>query len=321
MSKQDETATELGSGALGRIIQAMNRNAATVDGPHFVDDDELLDRWSLTQLSKEEHQQIIAHLARCSECADTVRKMIENDALDFPAPDDTPHEVDDAGKTVSEDPRVELPRNKTVTRSRTRSVLVTAACLLIAVTGYLVFRQTQFTEPDVLLAQANYGTLTHYLTEAEFGAVVTGQHTKGPGTIVLVPRDSDREERIQEAHAAKQETPDSLSVRLNYGQVLLEDGQLDEALAEFEFVLSRDPANASAQLAQGMVWFRQKKTAQAAAQFESLAGDDTYGDSATVNQVLCLIALNQKDQAAQLWQAVPEAMRTEQISRVLSAGR
>lgn len=50
---------------------------------HLIDDEDLLLRWSSRQISPDEHERIIAHLAKCSDCRKSVTEMIKSGILEF----------------------------------------------------------------------------------------------------------------------------------------------------------------------------------------------------------------------------------------------
>ena len=54
------------------------------DGPHLVDDDELLNRWENEQLSAGEHESIVEHLADCTHCRGILTEMIHQEAIRLP---------------------------------------------------------------------------------------------------------------------------------------------------------------------------------------------------------------------------------------------
>ena len=186
--------------------------------------------------------------------------------------------------------------------------------------SYLVTRDSGTPDSNLLLAQLERGQLTHYLTDSELGTVATGGYTKGPAGSVIVPMDEERDERMQDVGEAKARTPENIAVRLNYGQLLLEDGQLSDSLEEFNEVLRRDSENTLAQLGQAIVWFRQSRVEDAEAQFARIAADKHVGPAATLNRVICLLAMNRKSEAKELWKSLPDSSQPEKIRRILTAG-
>ena len=69
-----------------RLLRNIVKNA--FDGrlsasDHPTDDEELLLRWTDHQLSETEHDELLDHLARCSDCRTSVAEMIKNGILEF----------------------------------------------------------------------------------------------------------------------------------------------------------------------------------------------------------------------------------------------
>ncbi|MDR0327765.1 MAG: caspase family protein [Planctomycetaceae bacterium] len=69
-----------------RLLQSIIKNAfesRTPTSDHPVDDADLLLRWADQQLSETEHAGLLDHLARCSDCRQSVSEMINNGILEF----------------------------------------------------------------------------------------------------------------------------------------------------------------------------------------------------------------------------------------------
>ena len=84
MSSQDDLTDELGSQQLVDLLLAVDQSVSQAKGPHIVDDDELLDRWSASSLKSDEHAQILTHIAHCRECSDVLQEMIATEAFVLP---------------------------------------------------------------------------------------------------------------------------------------------------------------------------------------------------------------------------------------------
>ena len=313
MRPRDEFIKELGSERLLQLMQAVDTSASQSDGPHFVDDDQLLDRWSASELTPAEHSEIISHLARCRECSLIVQEMIDAEAFVLPA---QVRDVDE--ETARLDASWATASNQSSRRNRLRVLMSIAACVFVAAFGFFATRGSGTLDPDLLLAQADHAQLTHYLTESEFGSIAAG--VKGTGSV-FVPSNADLDRRLEDAKAEIGRKSADRVARLNFGQLLLEDGRLDEALDEFEVVLARDADNVPAKLGQAMVWFRQQKVAAAERVFASLESDESIGAAAGLNRVICLLTLDRKEDAAAIWKTLPPSARPERIRRILRAGK
>lgn len=322
MTSPEELINEPGSERLLQLLRSVDRSRPTPAGSHFVDDDEVLDRWSAGELTKDEHRNLLQHLAACSECSDILQEMILAEAFEFPKPlsvDQSVHEETSAEQvsvsvTTSSHPDSEPQR---APRRWAGFAVSTAACCL-ALIGYLVFRGSGDDMTDVTLAQADYGQLTHYLTNPEFGSMVTGGHSKGGGGTLFVPPDEDRDKRIEAMSQTVASAPENLTARLNLAQLLLEAGELEDAVSEFEFVLQKRPRHPAAKLGRAMVWYRQKKAIEAEAEFAELGTNSVAGVSARINQVVCLIAMERKAEARAIWDTIPATARPEKLERVLA---
>jgi len=70
------------------IFREVLRGAASqhdeAEGPHFVDDDVLLDRWSLGGLGDAERDKLLDHMADCNYCRQELRAMIRADVISIP---------------------------------------------------------------------------------------------------------------------------------------------------------------------------------------------------------------------------------------------
>ncbi len=62
---------------LSEVLRAVSDSRPAPEGPHVVDDDELLLRWSDDGLSQEEHTEIVRHLADCSYCRKELAGMVQ----------------------------------------------------------------------------------------------------------------------------------------------------------------------------------------------------------------------------------------------------
>ncbi|MCA9005525.1 MAG: tetratricopeptide repeat protein [Planctomycetaceae bacterium] len=67
-----------------RKILVSARLQDVVGGPHLVDDDRLLNRWSMGALTKEEEEFLQSHLAQCAECRAIILNLLETGSLTLP---------------------------------------------------------------------------------------------------------------------------------------------------------------------------------------------------------------------------------------------
>ena len=58
------------------------------DGPHVVDDDELLTSWSLGLLSTSQHDRMLDHLAVCPRCRKELGELVREGIIELPEPPD-----------------------------------------------------------------------------------------------------------------------------------------------------------------------------------------------------------------------------------------
>ena len=68
-----------------QLLQDAMSDQPAAAGPHFVDDDQMLDRWQAGELSVAEHDEIVSHLAECGNCRDSVAVMVRQGMLVLPA--------------------------------------------------------------------------------------------------------------------------------------------------------------------------------------------------------------------------------------------
>ena len=67
-----------------KVLEAARVQDAPGNGPHPVDDDDLLNRWSMGDLDEQEQNSLVDHLAHCSDCRMIVASMLETGSLVLP---------------------------------------------------------------------------------------------------------------------------------------------------------------------------------------------------------------------------------------------
>ena len=96
------------------------------------------------------------------------------------------------------------------------------------------------------------------------------------------------------------EFPDSIDLRLNYGQFLLDHGDFRGAAKQFEITVQLDPQNALAQTGLGLALFQQEtdeSIQRARTHFEKAVALDPNDPEANLNLAVCLVRLGQKAEA------------------------
>jgi tetratricopeptide (TPR) repeat protein len=63
------------------------------DVPHLIENDDLLTRWSLDQLSQAEHDQVVRHLSLCGSCRGELASLVKAGVLEPPASRDADRQV------------------------------------------------------------------------------------------------------------------------------------------------------------------------------------------------------------------------------------
>jgi tetratricopeptide (TPR) repeat protein len=324
MSNIEDPRKQIGNERLVSLLRSIDLETAQTDEDHVADDESLLEKWSAGLLTGDEHEMILSHLAACHECSQFFHDMTRAGVFQSSG---FAHESE---KIISEASVVREPlliqqdqklqygqRPSLETRGKSWIVVATAACALLAVAGYMA---TNSTGGRLLLAQGDFGRLTHYLNEAEFAMVAAGSFAKAGGIPGPVRTDASRDQELNRLKKRIAENPSDMTPRLNYGQLLLEAGRPHESIQEFQVAAERAPENHFALLGLGLAQFRAKQIADAEVTFARIPEGSRLAVTARLNQILCLIALDRKDQARLMWQQVPKESQTEQIRRVLEAG-
>ncbi len=316
MNSAEEFRRLLGSEKLVALLREVDRELAQPDAPHIADDPDLLQRWEMGLLTVEEHDAVLQHLADCHECSQFLGDMTQAGVMHL-------NGIIDAGSLseTQNDPEaiVSLARPASDTAHAPRSTrwyAVAAAACALAIVGLFV-SQSRLKSMDVRLADAKFGQLTHYLSQQDFAAVVVPGLAKSGDHSAIEP-DAKRDQEIRRLTTLTQQTPENSAYRLNLGQLLLEAGRYDEAETQFQTEAQRHPENMIARLGLGLVQFRRGQTEAAERTFAEISGSGPVSVSARVNQVLCLLALQRKPEAREVWKSVPVQQRDDRISRVLA---
>lgn len=318
MSNIEEVQKQIGNERLVNLLRAVDLEMAQTDEDHVADDESLIEKCAAGLLTADEHELVLKHLAVCHECSQFFHDMTEAGIFER-SERVAEAKVVPADSAVVPTPTL-LPSEQPTTSGTSRQswiVVTTAACALIAVAGYMATRSGG---GGLLLAQGDFGRITHYLNEAEFATVAAGSYAKAGGVPIAVRPDANRDRQLDRLPDQISRNPSDTTLRLNYGQLLLEAGRPEDAIREFEFAAVTAPDNHFALLGLGLAQFRAKQTVDAESTFARIPDDSPVTISAKLNQIVCLIALDRKDQARELWQLIPEGSRTEKLRRVLDAG-
>ncbi|MCL2348003.1 MAG: hypothetical protein FWC50_07035 [Planctomycetaceae bacterium] len=208
--------------------------------PHPAEDVDLIEAWSLGELEKSQVDGILDHLADCAYCRRSIAAMCHDDLLTF-APAET-------GEKISLPTQVASPASS---RHPHRLFIAAAAILVISVIGVWMFRSqgTDVARSDLVLKQ---NRLTDY-----------GYDLRGMLSGIKGGDESDiqKERRFRDQMA---QNPDDVKLRFEFGQWLLAEYRLSDAIAKFEEVEKVVPNSAAVQNALGMAWFM-KETGRAEA--------------------------------------------------------
>lgn len=66
------------------ILRRAGNQFDQTEGPHFVDDDVLLDRWETGELDDVEHNNLLDHMADCNYCRQELKAMVRAEVFTFP---------------------------------------------------------------------------------------------------------------------------------------------------------------------------------------------------------------------------------------------
>jgi hypothetical protein len=327
MSSREEIRRTIGNERLVNLLREVDRKLAETDKDHFADDELLVEKWAAGSLTDDEYEAVLKHLAACDECSQFLHDMTQAGIFgNAAAESDVSNQTDSlqkrnsnlekkAGLSMIVDRPSEVP---SFSRPRRQSGLVvtTAACALIAFVGYIVTQTSDLPDNSLLLGKAEFGQVTHYLSEAQFGSIVSA-NGKGPNVPDIILPDVRRDRELVRLAGLVDRYPKNATHKLNLGQVLLEAGQFEAAHTQFQAATALEPENPYALLGRGIAEFRRGELELAEQSFAAVADDVSAGVSARVNRVLTLIALDRMDEACELWKTVPTEDQAEKISNVL----
>lgn len=204
------------------------------DTTHPVDDVNLLEDWMLGDLSDEEIDRLNAHFSRCFYCRSELNELRQLDDMTFP------------GYTADFTVVETMPPRKidAIPSWKRFSVFqIAASLLLVCAVGLfatLSLKPREMANRDLHLANP---LLTDYGYDRSGNPVGIKN--------VVEPQDAE-EQRLLTGLA---ETPDKVELRFNYGQWLLAQSRLSDAIAQFELVAERRADSPDVLNALGMAWF------------------------------------------------------------------
>ena len=246
---------------------------------HPVDDVALLEAWELGNLSDEELHELDNHLNQCHYCRREVAAMIKSGTLTFGDSDD-----------------VISPAQPWFNSRQSRTLIVVAASIFLAVVciNLLNFQDNaNLARNDLIL---KHDALTDY--GYDFNGMLPGIKD---GEI----KPNQLEDQRFQDQIAK--NSDDMALRFEYGQWLLGERRLSDAIAEFEKIERVHPNSSAVQNALGMAWFM-KETGQAKAptiarghflQATQLAPNDK---GINLNMAICLTVLGDETGAKEYYE-------------------
>ncbi len=153
-----------------------------------------------------------------------------------------------------------------------------------------------------LKLQAERGE-THEHTLARAGSLTDyGYQLDGETYTMCLPDFDKTTERLKKEFArAVAEYPENVVLRLNYAQLLLDQGQTEEACGQFADALSKEGNNPLAHLGMGLAQFRSKEYEPALKHFETVVALDPGNVAGHLNTAICLTRLGRPDEARVYW--------------------
>lgn len=365
------------------------------EGPHPVEDIELLTCWSADLLPPGEKEKITKHLATCPYCRQELADMIESGMLDTAA-SEPPASEPAASESAA------LPGSKARSQPWYRAgwvPMVVAASLLFIVGVFYwgAYRRSPESrlaraERDLeagrpvealktaegvlseeagasdavqrrarkLLEEAGYQVGISALQAEEFGEVLALQErvtersgasgrmlnlrlqaqrgVSAPysldqqgalldygyqpdgvlaGIKAFTPYDTTTKRLMRQFEKAVSAHPDSVPLRLNYGQFLLEHLDVAGTEKQFRSALKLDSRNPEVHLGLGLVVFEQKSYEDALTHFQQVLELDPNRVDGHINVAICLERLGRPDQARTHWQqALERASEPEVRDRI-----
>ena len=287
---------------------------------HIIDDDDLLIDWSVGDLSERQRLAIIDHMAECSSCRQEIAKMVQAKAIVLPEL----HEpairrrtytvvasllavaaaflvvifLPDAGGGSGNASRVVAVLEKDLAAGRFEDVIGETARLLMGQDALTNGERARLVNLQI---QAERGeTRAHSLTGRtllvrDYGYEADGiRRIKDPGFPQATPAIT---ETITRLRTAVKDHPDSIDLRLNLGQILLEQRIFGEAEKEFAEAVQIEPSNALAETGLGLALYQQEKPKtihEALAHFRRAVELEPDNADARQNLAVCLKRLAQE---------------------------
>lgn len=324
MSRPDSTA---------RLLELLNRayqQQPPADGPHCVDDQELMARWSADRLTAAETDQVLNHLSLCAECREVLATLIETDVWELPplsiesdvADNDGHQEVHEdrlslkSESSAASNPTAASPtqeHSSTETRREQSSsppqqrrrffsalLLVGAAAAAIA----LAMLWVPDPQPGPQLALLEHDFLSGRL-DRDLDYSLAGV-SRIKDVFLELPEPSAEERRwLQEFPEAIAGHPDlARELHEKWGQLLLRLRRHDEAREQFANAIKLEESSPQSHNGLGMIAFEYKQYAEARKHFEDALQYAPDDESVRVNLAITLQKLEQLDAALEIWQSV-----------------
>ena len=261
------------SDAKRTILQMFRKSLmvqSDVPGPHVVDNEPLLARWSQGSLGPAERETLVSHLAACAECREVVERMLEAGALELP-------------EVAVEEP-VTLDR-RSLWRSPAVWVLAAAAAVLL-----MIMPRWFFPDRTTELAMS--------LSLQDFGYALDG---RSYGKTDLPVPSAERAHRLRELTEALADRPQDGKLLLEYGCLLLQEGRAADARRPFEAAVVLEPRNVYALTGLGVTLYELRQYQEARQAFQQAASLDPQRLVTQLNAAICLERLGLHDLAVPYW--------------------
>jgi len=178
-------------------------------------------------------------------------------------------------------------------------------------------RGLSFSRLSSLRLQAERGIpAEHALTQSgnllDYGYELSGQsYNKG-----AFPTFDETTQRIRKELAeAVKKYPDSLDLRLNYAQLLLEENEYKAAEEQFNTALRLDEKNALAHVGLGLVRYHREQHDDALKSFVEATALDPTSFDAQLNTAICLERIGRSDEAIPYWRKANELTGDTKMKR------
>ena len=287
---------------------------------HIIEDDDLLLDWSVGALSQEKHEAIMDHLADCSSCRREIAKMVQAKALILP-------EVYDPGLKWRRFAAIAsllaiaavlmiavlLPGSGGGETDAARMLAMVQKDLAAGQFENVIDRTAKLLDVKDSLSTSERARLVNLQIQAKRGET-NERSLAGRTSLVrdygyerdgirrikdpVFPQITPTIKRISnELENAVDEYPDSLDLRLNLGQFLLEQREFSEAEKQFEEALRIDPSSGLAETGLGIALIQQKdpeKIQKALGHFRRAVELEPDNADAAENLAACLARLDEK---------------------------